>query len=473
MVTLAQGEDGASQSVAMLLKKWNSAHDSMKTAPKQQNGHTSDQCSIESHAGDTNAVAKAATAAPTLRADTHINACPFRHGSVGVKPFPVRLQPVRVVAHAWWSPATPPLLHAGRCSYCWRRHVNILGDNQHLLQGYVHGRNTKICPAGMAPHHGQAPSSSALPTTLAIYHGSPRRIVDMCECRYGDQASPERTDRVQGARSMASWAAARRPSRRSSGKRWNIRQAASPFHCMLHALQPCSRSLALTRHDLAPSYTGGLRRRSPMLLQTQHCHAALLDHGCLQCPQELYHHEKNSPEEVRAARVAEVLALIEATGTYAHTWDELQHGADALQCAVQHLRQLRTCPDRSTASAMDALVGFPSPPQMPPCRDRWRQCALCAWLFQLVMCICRCARRLAQCAQVLQPEVRHGAQPAGLPGLHHTGGGLLFSAQTRSQPLRHSAHPPDHSQSILQPQLQPVRPPGTAHLHSLLAELRC
>ena len=108
MVTLAQGEDSASQSVAMLLKKWDSAHDSMKTAPKQQNGHTSDHCNIESHAGDTNAVAKAATAAPTLHADTHINACPFRHGSVGVKPFPVRLQPVRVVAHTCMVVACQP-----------------------------------------------------------------------------------------------------------------------------------------------------------------------------------------------------------------------------------------------------------------------------------------------------------------------------------------------------------------------------
>ena len=33
---------------------------------------------------------------------------------------------------------------------------------------------------------------------------------------------------------------------------------------------------------------------------------------------------------MREARIQEVLASINATGTYAHTWDELQHGAPAL-----------------------------------------------------------------------------------------------------------------------------------------------
>ncbi|KAK9824802.1 hypothetical protein WJX74_009932 [Apatococcus lobatus] len=43
--------------------------------------------------------------------------------------------------------------------------------------------------------------------------------------------------------------------------------------------------------------------------------------------QELFHHEKGHPPEEKAARVAEVLASIETTGTYVHTFDELQHGA--------------------------------------------------------------------------------------------------------------------------------------------------
>ncbi|KAK9867318.1 hypothetical protein WJX84_004437 [Apatococcus fuscideae] len=43
--------------------------------------------------------------------------------------------------------------------------------------------------------------------------------------------------------------------------------------------------------------------------------------------QELFHHEHNSPQEVKAARVEEILGLIEKTGSYTHTFDELQHGA--------------------------------------------------------------------------------------------------------------------------------------------------
>lgn len=44
---------------------------------------------------------------------------------------------------------------------------------------------------------------------------------------------------------------------------------------------------------------------------------------------------------MRDARIKEVLASIEATGTYAHTWDELQHGAHTLQGVMQHSSQLK------------------------------------------------------------------------------------------------------------------------------------
>lgn len=43
--------------------------------------------------------------------------------------------------------------------------------------------------------------------------------------------------------------------------------------------------------------------------------------------QQLYHKEKGTPPAARAARQAEILADIEASGTYTHTYDELQHGA--------------------------------------------------------------------------------------------------------------------------------------------------
>ncbi|KAG2495439.1 hypothetical protein HYH03_006385 [Edaphochlamys debaryana] len=43
--------------------------------------------------------------------------------------------------------------------------------------------------------------------------------------------------------------------------------------------------------------------------------------------QELYHRERGSSAEAKAARVKELLAEIAATGSYTHTFDELQHGA--------------------------------------------------------------------------------------------------------------------------------------------------
>ncbi|KAL4440247.1 hypothetical protein ABPG75_003248 [Micractinium tetrahymenae] len=43
--------------------------------------------------------------------------------------------------------------------------------------------------------------------------------------------------------------------------------------------------------------------------------------------QDLYHKDKGSPPGAKEARVAEILAEIEASGTYTHTFDELQHGA--------------------------------------------------------------------------------------------------------------------------------------------------
>lgn len=42
--------------------------------------------------------------------------------------------------------------------------------------------------------------------------------------------------------------------------------------------------------------------------------------------QDLYHHEKQSPEGVKARRVLEILASIHKEGTYSHTTDELEHG---------------------------------------------------------------------------------------------------------------------------------------------------
>ncbi|KXZ51519.1 hypothetical protein GPECTOR_12g482 [Gonium pectorale] len=43
--------------------------------------------------------------------------------------------------------------------------------------------------------------------------------------------------------------------------------------------------------------------------------------------QGLYHREKGSSEEVKQARISAILDEIRATGTYTHTFDELQHGA--------------------------------------------------------------------------------------------------------------------------------------------------
>jgi nitric-oxide synthase len=43
--------------------------------------------------------------------------------------------------------------------------------------------------------------------------------------------------------------------------------------------------------------------------------------------QELYCRDKGISSERKEARVKEILAEIEATGSYTHTYDELQHGA--------------------------------------------------------------------------------------------------------------------------------------------------
>ena len=43
-------------------------------------------------------------------------------------------------------------------------------------------------------------------------------------------------------------------------------------------------------------------------------------------PQELYHTEANNHGDVKAARIKEVLESIAETGTYQHTFEELQHG---------------------------------------------------------------------------------------------------------------------------------------------------
>jgi nitric-oxide synthase len=43
--------------------------------------------------------------------------------------------------------------------------------------------------------------------------------------------------------------------------------------------------------------------------------------------QELYHRDKGNTVEVKEARIKEIIAEIEATGTYWQTHDELEHGA--------------------------------------------------------------------------------------------------------------------------------------------------
>lgn len=43
--------------------------------------------------------------------------------------------------------------------------------------------------------------------------------------------------------------------------------------------------------------------------------------------QELYQREKGRSNAVKQTRISEILAEIQATGTYRHTFDELQHGA--------------------------------------------------------------------------------------------------------------------------------------------------
>eukprot|EP00243_Klebsormidium_subtile_P011023 TRINITY_DN607_c0_g1_i1.p1 TRINITY_DN607_c0_g1~~TRINITY_DN607_c0_g1_i1.p1 ORF type:complete len:347 (-),score=64.91 TRINITY_DN607_c0_g1_i1:1723-2763(-) len=42
--------------------------------------------------------------------------------------------------------------------------------------------------------------------------------------------------------------------------------------------------------------------------------------------QDLYHHEKQSPKDVKSRRVLDILASIDKEGTYSHTTDELEHG---------------------------------------------------------------------------------------------------------------------------------------------------
>lgn len=43
--------------------------------------------------------------------------------------------------------------------------------------------------------------------------------------------------------------------------------------------------------------------------------------------QELYHRDKGTAPVAKQARMQQVLAEIESTGTYTHTFDELEHGA--------------------------------------------------------------------------------------------------------------------------------------------------
>lgn len=43
--------------------------------------------------------------------------------------------------------------------------------------------------------------------------------------------------------------------------------------------------------------------------------------------QDSYHADKGTPAVVKEAHVQQILADIATTGTYTHTFDELQHGA--------------------------------------------------------------------------------------------------------------------------------------------------
>lgn len=43
--------------------------------------------------------------------------------------------------------------------------------------------------------------------------------------------------------------------------------------------------------------------------------------------QEIYHRDKGTPSAAKEARVQQILQEIEATGSYSHTFDELEHGA--------------------------------------------------------------------------------------------------------------------------------------------------
>ena len=59
--------------------------------------------------------------------------------------------------------------------------------------------------------------------------------------------------------------------------------------------------------------------------------------------QRLYHTEHNSSPELVEARKAEILLSIKDTGTYKHTFDELQYGArvawrNAPKCANRKVR---------------------------------------------------------------------------------------------------------------------------------------
>lgn len=43
--------------------------------------------------------------------------------------------------------------------------------------------------------------------------------------------------------------------------------------------------------------------------------------------QEIFHKDTQTPPVVKDTRVQQILAEIESTGAYTHTFDELQHGA--------------------------------------------------------------------------------------------------------------------------------------------------
>ncbi|KAG2450637.1 hypothetical protein HYH02_004477 [Chlamydomonas schloesseri] len=76
--------------------------------------------------------------------------------------------------------------------------------------------------------------------------------------------------------------------------------------------------------------------------------------------QELYHRERGNSEETKTERIKAILAEIEETGTYTHTFDELQHGArvawrNAPKCSNRKFWEELTLLDYRHADTPEAM----------------------------------------------------------------------------------------------------------------------